>query len=126
VEISVVAYFAELDQNNIVQRVISVDNNMLLDSSGIESELVGVAYCTSLFGESTVWIQTSYNTSEGEHGFGKTPLRKNYAGIGMIYDPVRDAFYAPKPPGDYWLFDEYKCIWYDPENTQLNLEVTRI
>ena len=43
------------------------------------------------------WIQTSYNTRGGVHELGGTPLRKNYAGIGYIYDRERDAFYAPQP-----------------------------
>ena len=49
------------------------------------------------------WIQTSYNTRGGKYydqDFNEdigTPLRKNYAGIGYIYDSVRDAFYEPQP-----------------------------
>ena len=31
------------------------------------------------------WVQTSYRTREGQHPEGK-PLRKNFAGIGHIYD----------------------------------------
>lgn len=38
------------------------------------------------------WVQTSYNTHGGQHTFGGTPLRKNYAGIGYTYDSTRDAF----------------------------------
>lgn len=58
------------------------------------------------------WIQTSYNTLAGQHPEGR-PLRKNYAGIGYIYDVTRDAFYAP-PPHSSWLLDEETCTWQPP------------
>ena len=57
------------------------------------------------------WIQTSYNTSGGQHPEGR-PLRKNYAGIGFTYDAERDAFIPPKPEGDYAL-DEETCLWVE-------------
>ena len=59
------------------------------------------------------WIQTSYNTSGGVHAEGGTPLRKNYAGVGMIYDSVRDAFYAPQPFPS-WTLNEDSCLWEAP------------
>ena len=59
------------------------------------------------------WIQTSYNTSGGVHTEGGTPLRKNYAGVGMIYDSVRDAFYAPQPYPS-WTLNEDSCLWEPP------------
>ena len=59
------------------------------------------------------WIQTSYNTKWGVHELGGTPLRKNFAGIGSIYDSVRDAFYAPQPFAS-WTLNETTCIWEAP------------
>jgi hypothetical protein len=59
------------------------------------------------------WIQTSYNTHGGQHLLGGTPLRKNYAGIGFSYDPVRDAFIPPKPFAS-WLLNEETCLWESP------------
>lgn len=59
------------------------------------------------------WIQTSYNTHAGQHPEGR-PLRKNYAGIGYTYDPVRDAFIPPKP-SDSWVLNEETCQWEDPD-----------
>lgn len=59
------------------------------------------------------WIQTSFNTRAGEHLQGGTPLRKNYAGIGFTYDPVRDAFIPPKHY-DSWVLDEDTCLWVAP------------
>ena len=49
------------------------------------------------------WVQTSYNAT----------IRKNYAGIGMVYDSIRDAFIAPKP-FDSWILDEETCRWEAP------------
>jgi len=93
------AHFAQLE-NNIVTQVIVVNNNELLDN-GVESEAKGIAFCQSLFGGT--WIQTSYNGN----------IRKNYAGIGHTYDPVRDAFIAPKPYNS-WVLDEDTCRWTAP------------
>lgn len=59
------------------------------------------------------WIQTSYNTLQGQHLLGGTPLRKNYAAIGYTYDSVRDAFIPPKPYSD-WVLDEDMCDWVAP------------
>jgi hypothetical protein len=95
------AHFAELDDNNIVKQVIVVHNNELLDESGIESEQKGIDFCTNLLGGR--WVQTSYNSN----------IRKNYAGQDYLYDPVRDAFIAPKP-FDSWLLDENTCQWKAP------------
>ena len=60
------------------------------------------------------WVKTSYNTQGGVHLLGRTPLRKNYAGIGYTYDETRDAFIAPKPFNS-WLLNEDTCQWYAPE-----------
>lgn len=114
------AHFAELDANNIVLRVIVVGNDMILDEQGQESEVVGIAFCRSLFGADTRWIQTSYNGT----------IRKNYAGIGHAYDPTRDAFIAPQPEGEGWIFDEELCQWRNPDIEAAaaanNIGVTRV
>lgn len=64
-------------------------------------------------GDPSQWVQTSYNTAGGEHRNGGTPLRKNYAGIGYVYDAGRDAFYAPQPFPS-WVLDEATCYWNAP------------
>jgi hypothetical protein len=78
------AHFAQLDENNVVTQVIVVHNNELLDN-GVEYEELGVAFCKSLFGADTRWVQTSYSGS----------IRKHYAGVGYTYDPVADEFVPP-------------------------------
>ena len=87
------AHFAELDENNIVLRVIVVSDDDAID---------GEVFCNNLLGGR--WEQTSYNTRGGVHYApdtqtpdGGEQLRKNYAGVGYVFDEVRDAFMAPKP-----------------------------
>ena len=66
------------------------------------------------------WVQTSYNTRGGKHYSpvtaqedSGTTLRKNYAGIGMVYDQVRDAFYVPQPFPS-WTLNDTTCVWEAP------------
>ena len=59
------------------------------------------------------WVQTSYNTHGGVHTLGGTPLRKNYAGIGFIYDAGIDAFYSPQPYPS-WTLNVDSCLWEAP------------
>ena len=95
------AHFAEINDHNIVQRVIVVHNNELLDSDGVEQESLGISFCQSLFGGN--WKQTSFNAN----------IRKNFAGIGFSYDSARDAFISPKPFNS-WTLDEVTCNWQPP------------
>jgi len=69
------AHFAKLDANNVVEQVIVVANQDTADSSGVETEAIGVALCQKLTGGTTNWKQTSYNGN----------FRGNYAGIGYTY-----------------------------------------
>jgi hypothetical protein len=79
------AHFAELTAENIVTRVIVVGDGDCLDENGNESEAAGIAFCQSLFGAESRWVQTSYNSS----------IRGKYAGVGDTYDPVEDIFVSP-------------------------------
>ena len=106
------AHFAKIGLNNKVIEVLSVHNNELLDSNGVEQEINGIDFLTNLTGYS-VWKQTSYNTFSNTHKLNGTPFRKNHAGIGYTYDKDRDAFIAPKP-FDSWSLDEDTCIWEAP------------
>lgn len=130
------AYFAELDQNNIVLRVVAISDQDCLDENGNEQEQLGINRCLELF-QSGIWKQTSYNTLQGVHANGKTPFRKNYAGIGDTYDAQRDAFIAQQPDGEGWILDEQMCWWKNPEleareaernalEQQLNIGVSRV
>ena len=98
------AHFAQIDSNNIVTQVIVIDQETLN---------------TGHWGDPATWIQTSYNTRGGVHygqdgqPDGGVALRKNYAGIGYTYDPVRDAFIPPRP-FESWTLDEDTCLWQSP------------
>jgi hypothetical protein len=106
------ASFAKIGLNNKVIEVLSVVNEVLHDSNGVEQEAIGIDFLTKLTGY-PVWKQTSYNTHGGVHSSGGTPLRKNHAGIGYTYDEDRDAF-IPKKPFNSWILNESTCLWNAP------------
>lgn len=83
------AHVAELNENNIVVRVIVVSNDYEPNVEEFANNLLG-----------GYWKQTSYNAS----------IRKNYAGIGYSYDELRDAFIPPKCHEEA-LLDEETCLW---------------
>ncbi len=97
------AHFAKLDENNVVLEVLVVSNSDCDDLPFPQSELVGVAFLTQWSGGYTNWKQTSYNAN----------FRKNYAGIGYIYDATLDAFIPPKPYPS-WLLNTTTCQWEAP------------
>ena len=68
------------------------------------------------------WIKTSYNTNGGVYYDPKTgerssdqskALRKNFAGVGYIYDEAKDAFIPPQPYPS-WTLDDQTCLWNAP------------
>jgi hypothetical protein len=77
------AYFAQVDSSNVVQRVISVNDAECLDQYGNENEAIGALFCHDLLGGT--WLQTSFNAR----------IRGKFAGIGDIYDPTTDTFNSP-------------------------------
>ena len=70
-------------------------------------------YWEGYYGKGGLCRRTSYNTIGGVHQNGGTPFRKNYAGVGYTYDPVRDAFYSPQP-FESWTLNEESCLWECP------------
>lgn len=97
------AHFAELDENNVVLRILVTDND---DPNGDEG------YQWLLDNLGGVWVKTSYNGN----------IRKNYAGIGFIYDQVRDAFIPPKLQCHSEVYlNEETCQWICPHEEH-NLE----
>lgn len=88
------AHFAELDQNNIVLRVLVVDN---------ANEADGENFLANVLCLGGRWIQTSYNNT----------IRKNFAGAGYRYDPVADAFISPQPYPS-WLLNTTSYKWEAP------------
>lgn len=96
------AHFAKLEDNQVTDIVV-VDNNDIVGADGNESEDVGIVFLKDLFGQDTVWKQTSWSAS----------FRKNYAMIGGTYDADKDAFIAIKPFPS-WALNEETCIWEAP------------
>lgn len=96
------AHFAEIDESNIVTRVIVVAD---------ENEADGENWCNGFLGGT--WKQTSYNTFGNVHALGGTPFRKNYAGVGDTYDASRDAFIEQKQFAS-WTLNETTCLWEAP------------
>ena len=86
------AHWAEIDENNIVLRVV-VGNNETPDE--------GFQWIVNNLGGA--WVKTSYNSN----------IRKNYAGKGYLYDEARDAFISPQPFAS-WVLDEATCLWEAP------------
>ncbi len=98
------AHYAFLNENNIVTEVIVGKNEG-------EENINWEQHYGNFRGQ--VCKRTSYNTIGGVHQSGGTPFRKNYAGIGYIYDQTRDAFIAPKPFNS-WVLNETTCQWEAP------------
>jgi hypothetical protein len=115
------AHFAELDADNVVLRVLVVDNNDTSDADGVEDATIGVAFLNNLYPDSGAWIQTSYNDS----------IRGRMASVGGTYDPDEDIFVDPKafpswvrngsgwePPIPYvpgYVWEEETVSWVQPD-----------
>ena len=94
------AHFAELktkvdptgfttDTHQVVERVVVLGNDCVPSDTHVDGE----TWCINFFKGGT-WKQTSYNNN----------FRKSYAGIGMVYDPVKDKFLQPQPYAS-WALD---------------------
>lgn len=95
------AHFAELDENNLVLRIIVVSDQDTVGQDGSQQESVGIAFCQKLFGGK--WKQTFYESGQD----------KNWARIGDFYDESRNAFIPPKPYNS-WVLEEETCRWKAP------------
>ena len=104
------AHYAIIDENNIVINVVTGINET--DTSQNWEEFYG-DFHTNLLSQNVYCKRTSYNTAANEHKFGRTPFRKNYAGIGYEYNLELDAFIVPQP-FDSWSLNEETCVWEAP------------
>jgi hypothetical protein len=86
------SHFAEINENNVVVRVLVGDNDMPNEGYDWFVETLGGR-----------WVQTSYNGN----------FRKNYAGIGYTYDESRDAFISIKPAEGEYILNEDTCRWME-------------
>lgn len=87
------AHYAKIE-NGVVTQVVVAD---------------GPDWCEQNLGGE--WIQTSYSTRGGVHATGKTPLHKNYAGIGYTFDGI--GFAAPQPFSS-WTLNSDSYLWEPP------------
>jgi hypothetical protein len=118
------AHFVEIDDNNIVIRITSIENSVIIDEFGEEQEQLGIDFCNQLFGGR--WLQTSVNHR----------IRKQFGCIGYQYDPVADVFIEPKPypswvlnsnfdwkppkqkPEGFYTWDESIVDWVEYEDSE--------
>jgi hypothetical protein len=108
------AHFAKLGANGKVIQVLTLDNKDMLNADGVEDEAVGQQYLEQHNNwPAQMWIQTSYNTSGGQHKDGGTPFRGNYAGIGYTWDED-DQIFWPKKPHASWVKHMESASWKSP------------
>lgn len=97
------SHWAEVDDNNVVIRVLVGDNDLPNEGGDYFHEVLGGR-----------WLQTSANTYKGLHGLGKTPFRGNFAVVGSVYIPEKDIFLPPKPYPS-WVADFEYHDWVPPK-----------
>lgn len=110
------AHYAFIDENNVVVEVIAGKNE---EEDNTDWEIEYAKFRPGLRCK-----RTSYNTKAGIHHswinseYVVSPdqskaFRKNYAGIGHIYDEQRDMFYLEKPFNS-WTLNETRGDWEPP------------
>ena len=116
------AHFAELesktdptsftsDTHLVVKRVVVVGNDCVPSDEHVDGE----TWCVNFFGGGT-WKQTSYN-----HNF-----RKQYAGIGYVYNASKNKFLCPQPYASWSLdgSDDWKAPVTYPAGDQSAYSIT--
>lgn len=105
------AHYAYINESYIVVDVFVGKDETNFDWEQYYGSLVGM-----------LCKRTSFNTRGGIYYEPNSNIpapdqtkayRKNYAGIGYIYDAQRDAFIPPKPFAS-WVLDEFSCLWAAP------------
>jgi len=82
------AHFAEVNSYGLVLRVVVIDNNDVNANGGDQSLGAEEAVKKIVpFTTGSRWVQTSYNNN----------FRKQYAGIGYMFDSTKNKFIAPQP-----------------------------
>jgi hypothetical protein len=101
------AHFAEVDENNIVTRILVIAD---------DQEHRGNDFLANDLSLGGTWVKTSYNTMSGQHLSGGIPFRYNYAGIGYTWNPNfgEDGAFIPPKPYASWTLNEETCIWEPP------------
>ena len=96
------AHFTELDENNLVKQILVVNDDYILQD-GVEVEQLGIDHLKSVYGQDTIWKQTSYNDN----------IRVRFGRVGYTYDETLDVFIPPKPY-DSWVLNLSRFDWEAP------------
>jgi hypothetical protein len=108
------AHFAKIGINSKVLQVLTLENENMLNSDGVEDESVGQQYLEQHNNwPAQMWIQTSYNTAGNTHRLGGTPFRGNGAGIGSTWDEENQIFW-PEKPFTSWVKHIESASWKSP------------
>ena len=110
------AHFAELDNNNVVTRVIVVGNDVETAAGPLgenDMHVDGETWCQNFF-KGGNWKQTSYNNN----------FRKQYAGKGFTFDAAKNKFICPQPYASWSLDgnDDWQApVTYPTDTTDKNI-----
>tara|TARA_R100001377_G_scaffold73189_1_gene49094 strand:+ start:224 stop:670 length:447 start_codon:yes stop_codon:yes gene_type:complete len=108
------AHFAKISETNEVLNVLTLNNSDMLNSEGVENELIGQQYLEQHNNwPAHLWIQTSYNTLRNTHKIDGTPFRGNFAGMGYTYDTDNNIFWPIKPYAS-WIKHLASASWKSP------------
>jgi len=91
------AYFAELDSNNVITRIIIIEDKHLKDIFGKEDDDIGIGYCKKYFNSLSKWKRVYHN-----------PRTTDIGGVGSIYDEQLGIFVLPQPFPSWSLNRESK------------------
>ena len=97
------AHYAELNENNEVIYVIYMENDIVTDENGNESEELGIQHLHTHHGSDRRWVRTSYSGS----------FRGKYAGLSDIYREDLDMFITQQPYPS-WTLNETNGQWESP------------
>ena len=107
-------HFAELNEDNVVLRVVKACNEDIANNGGEQSEEAAEHFKTicPLSNNGVKWVQTSYNRN----------FRKNFAGPGMIYDENKNKFISKQSYPSWSLDsnDDWKAPYDFPSNMLVN------
>ena len=84
------AHFAKIENNVVTAVIVTMDEDQDIFAERMLQE-TGETY-----------VQTSYNNN----------IRKQYAGVGFVYDPIADVFIAPQPYPSWTLDNNFD--WQPP------------
>ena len=117
------AHFVKITEDNEVLQVVYMEDKDTQDENGVEIESVGQQHLAKHNRWSShLWIKCSYRTRDGKHyehdnqtlsSDQSKAFRKNYPGIGWIWDSENDLFRKAKPYPS-WTLNLTTGAWDSP------------